>query len=448
MTELSKIRKNGVDYNLKDTAAREAIEELKQSGTGNGSGGNVDGAVLYTEQTLTKEQKKQARLNIGAMGSDYEQSFEEQTFVNDGSSQLDPAKAKWAMYFDEEIEQIEILPKFNGTDGTYTWERYTVSEIADNAGLTLVVSGSLNVGEAMVFDNITPTDVIAIQSSGPAPLYMGKTNAKYSARLAIVNGASDGNGYVLGSVGAFSNYVWVGTFVKRIYAEVPLSAKVSELEERVGEIEKGLYTGVKWAVFGDSLTERNHTATKIYHDYISDQLGIEVVNYGKSGTGYKSTYGEFAAFYDRILTIDPNSFDVLTIFGSGNDLNQSFVLGVATDTGTDTLCGCINTTIDNFYSVAPFKKLALITPTPWKSYSPAVENNAMEAYSEKIVEICKRRGIPCLDLYHMSGLRPWDEAYRTEFYNENGIQDSGVHPNSKGHKMIAPIIREFLKKLI
>ena len=42
MAELSKIRKNGVDYDIKDATAREAIEKLKQNGTGDGSGGNVD----------------------------------------------------------------------------------------------------------------------------------------------------------------------------------------------------------------------------------------------------------------------------------------------------------------------------------------------------------------------------------------------------------------------
>jgi hypothetical protein len=36
MADLSKIRKNGVDYNLKDAAARADIEELKTSGTGGG----------------------------------------------------------------------------------------------------------------------------------------------------------------------------------------------------------------------------------------------------------------------------------------------------------------------------------------------------------------------------------------------------------------------------
>lgn len=37
MADLSKIRKNGVDYDIKDATARAAIEELKQNGTGGGT---------------------------------------------------------------------------------------------------------------------------------------------------------------------------------------------------------------------------------------------------------------------------------------------------------------------------------------------------------------------------------------------------------------------------
>lgn len=46
MAELSTIRKNGVDYGIKDATARQAIEDLKKAGTGSGtgnpSGGNAD----------------------------------------------------------------------------------------------------------------------------------------------------------------------------------------------------------------------------------------------------------------------------------------------------------------------------------------------------------------------------------------------------------------------
>lgn len=51
-------------YEIVDAKAREEIKSIKE----NGGGGSVEGAVLYTEQTLTDEQKAQARENIGAVG--------------------------------------------------------------------------------------------------------------------------------------------------------------------------------------------------------------------------------------------------------------------------------------------------------------------------------------------------------------------------------------------
>lgn len=209
----------------------------------------------------------------------------------------------------------------------------------------------------------------------------------------------------------------------------------------------------KWVAFGDSLTEANLRTTKNYHGYISDATGIEVENMGKSGTGYKRSEGSSAAFYQRIMNV-PTDADVVTIFGSGNDLSYAQMgfntfaecLGQPTDTGTNTLCGCINQTIDNLYSVLPTVQLALVTPTPWVDYPPTDSGNNMELYANAIVAICKRRGILCLDLYHCSELRPWEASYRELCYSKD--EGNGVHPNELGHKIIASHFKALLSKLL
>ena len=70
----------------------------------------------------------------------------------------------------------------------------------------------------------------------------------------------------------------------------------------------------------------------------------------------------------------------------------------------------------------------------------------MDKYVGKLISICERRGIPYVDLYHASGLRPWNADFRVEYYKENGVQDDGTHPNSKGHKWIYPMIKQFIKQ--
>ena len=200
--------------------------------------------------------------------------------------------------------------------------------------------------------------------------------------------------------------------------------------------------GLKWYCIGDSLTEKNLRTTKNYHDYVAAASGVQVVNHGVSGTGYMR--GEDKAFHNRI-TADMANADVITIFGSGNDLVHINVLGSPTDTGTNTICGCINTTIDNIYAVAPTVQLGIVAPTPWVGNEPA-DNGTMTRYCEALEAICKRRGIPYLDLFHCSGLRPNSAEFRQLAYSKD--EGNGVHPDETGHKMISGHFLKFLESLV
>ena len=205
------------------------------------------------------------------------------------------------------------------------------------------------------------------------------------------------------------------------------------------------WAGKKWAAVGDSLTARSSRTTRGYYDYVSAATGVEVYNMGLSDTGYKKTEELGTAFYQRIWDV-PADADVVTIFGSGNDLNFGFPLGAPADRGTETLCGCINTTLDNLYVLKPTAQVGLVTPTPWKQYPPSDKGNEMELYADAIVEICRQRGIPCLDLYHTSSLRPWDEQFQLLAYSRD--EGNGMHPDENGHALIAPKFAAFLENFL
>ena len=201
------------------------------------------------------------------------------------------------------------------------------------------------------------------------------------------------------------------------------------------------WAGRKWVCIGDSLTEYNAAAGMKYYDFVQCYTGIEPINLGKGGTGYMNP-GSTETFYNRINEI-PESFDIITIFGSGNDL--SYPLGNPTDSGTETICGCINKTIDDIYASYPLAKLGIITPCPWASY-PTSTNNAMARYANALVQICNLRGIPCLDLYRTSGFRPWEDAFRTRAYTVNN--SDGVHPNNTGNEILASHFLAFIDQLL
>lgn len=205
------------------------------------------------------------------------------------------------------------------------------------------------------------------------------------------------------------------------------------------------YSGKKWAVMGDSLTEWNTTAMKTYHDYVSGELGLTVSNMGLSGSGFMKLQGTSQAFYQRIPSVASDAH-VVTIMGSGNDLSLIASLGTETDVGTTTICGCINATIDALYTALPTVRLGIIAPTPWGTVPPTTPGNNMELYCDKLQAICKMRGIPYLDLYHSSGLRPWEAAYLPLMYSRDA--GGSTHPDENGHKLFAPQVREFVKALI
>ena len=240
---------------------------------------------------------------------------------------------------------------------------------------------------------------------------------------------------------------------------VPSTAKYIAINQYVGTISYAqsiarfdlipvntLY-GKKWACVGDSLTEVNIRTTKHYFDYIAEETGVIPINYGVSGTGYARRREDDIAFYQRVSSIDLSA-DLITIFGSFNDLgalSQDFQLGDITDTGTTTMAGCINTTIDNIQTRFPLVRLGIVSPTPWNNTHPGVTGVANN-YVNLIKGICEYRSIPFLDLWKCSNLRPWDSSFRALAYSKDG--GNGVHPDENGHALIAPMFREFIKKLI
>ena len=226
-----------------------------------------------------------------------------------------------------------------------------------------------------------------------------------------------------------------------------------ELDKNLGYSLMAIYkpwAGKKWTCVGDSLTEVNVKTTKNYCDYIAEVTGIGIVNMGLSGSGYMRKHDTNQAFYNRVANV-PNDSDVVTIFGSLNDLGGGQTLGTIDDTVADgTVFGYVNGTIDALYTAYPTVNIGIISPTPWKSSKPWDAADAATKYCEGLRQICYNKGIPFLDLYHCSNLRPWDATARDLFYSKDvvGGVNAGCHPDEAGHKMFAPKIKNFIESLL
>lgn len=238
------------------------------------------------------------------------------------------------------------------------------------------------------------------------------------------------------------------------------------------------YTGKKITVIGDSLTDMsNGYVTKNWLGLVEDNLGFEAVNLAKSGTGYINGVNESKSFWDRTKTSGyiPSDSNIVIIFGSFNDASAIgamslpygeitdgiFDRGNSTNESTDeeniqnnvnftpsTVYGYINATINNIYAQVPNVVLGIIAPNPWFSPNPMskdTQTNVGRDYVNILKNICEYRGVPFLDLFHCSGIRPWTYSAKRDLY----YSKDGVHPNEQGHEMfLYPHIREFIKTLI
>jgi lysophospholipase L1-like esterase len=212
--------------------------------------------------------------------------------------------------------------------------------------------------------------------------------------------------------------------------------------------------GKKWSAIGDSITEYNFRTKRNYHDYISDRLLCKVNNYGISGTGYITSYGESPAIKDRLDVVDTTS-DLVTVFAGTNDWDfGGKPLGTFGDTDqTATIYGAIHYVIDGLITRFPSKTIAVFTPLPrsnnWGSNAATnAQGYTLEQLSEAIIKVCKHYSVPCLDLYHNSNLPVFNVDGNNHYFTApNQPSPDGLHPNDEGHKVLADKILSFLNTL-
>ena len=178
---------------------------------------------------------------------------------------------------------------------------------------------------------------------------------------------------------------------------------------------------------------------------------LDVINLGSGGTGFMSSNGKLGKYSDRDI---PTTYDTFVILGSFNDAFLNYEFGDVATSAKGTFFGGMSDITNKIYATKPDAKILFVTPAPWGSINPkqtanigSRENAAefAEKYVDAMIEFAKYNSIPILDLYHLSNLRPWDETFINQFYHGTSQTDT-THPNSAGHKRIAPQIADFIFK--
>ncbi|HZK38723.1 MAG TPA: SGNH/GDSL hydrolase family protein [Clostridia bacterium] len=215
------------------------------------------------------------------------------------------------------------------------------------------------------------------------------------------------------------------------------------------------FAGKKLIVTGDSITENNSRATTNWHDYLRDWLGFgTVVNDGKSGTGLTRAYGGNSGIYSRMDSWSDEA-DYILVMASLNDGggdNAALPLGSIAESGVGIsyFADC-KAVVEKLLAKYPTVPIGFITAPPRSGIHDRGAAHGLDGWyhpwCEALKTVCAHYSLPCLDIYHNSGLRPWLAANNAQYFSCTASpQGDGIHPNAKGQEILARRIAAFVKK--
>ncbi len=213
--------------------------------------------------------------------------------------------------------------------------------------------------------------------------------------------------------------------------------------------------GLKINFLGDSITQgvgADKTENR-YTDVFQRITGATVRNYGISGTRIARQTNPYNEVFDkndfvkRVDEMDADA-DIVVIFGGTNDYGHGDApVGTFEDKDEYTFYGAMHVLCQKLIEKYPGKPVVFMTPLHRLN-----ENNigndrngepkaTLKVYAEIIREVCEFYSLPILDLYKTSCMQPAIEIIQMEFMPD------GLHPSTKGHKLLAEKVASYLKTL-
>lgn len=193
--------------------------------------------------------------------------------------------------------------------------------------------------------------------------------------------------------------------------------------EQIGAAPALDWSHLKWYVMGDSLTDRNASHTdKYYYDFVQEKTGIQVIVDGIGGTGYGAGASNSESYLDRVQNI-PDDVDIVTIFGSGNDIRFAESANME-----------IYNTLSWLALNKPGLRVIVVPPAPWLGYNK--REDPWKAYCDRLQACalaCDFRYLS--DMYDCPPFNPNFAGHMEVFFTTD---PEGIHPDENGHKALAP----------
>lgn len=213
--------------------------------------------------------------------------------------------------------------------------------------------------------------------------------------------------------------------------------------------------GLKINFLGDSITQGvgADKQENRYTDVFQRLSGATVRNYGISGTRIARQTNPYNEIFDkndfvkRVDEMDADA-DIVVIFGGTNDYGHGDApIGTPEDKDVYTFYGAMHVLCQKLIEKYPGKPVVFMTPLH-RLNENKINNDrngnpkaTLKGYTEIIREVTEIYSLPVLDLFKTSCMQPSVEIIQKEFMPD------GLHPSTKGHKLLAEKVFAYLKTL-
>ena len=213
----------------------------------------------------------------------------------------------------------------------------------------------------------------------------------------------------------------------------------------VSESEISWYSGKKIVCYGTSITEQGQSISK-WMSNIAKVLGCSMDNQGHGGYRVVN-YMEGDLSTMPMLEALPTNGSVYLFEGGINDWRNT---EIKVNTGSasfmsfkDALQRIATYMLTNMPKAlhlwfTPHYCLTMVDGTA----TDTVNGESLEDYANAMIDVAKKNGIPCVDMYHNCGWRT--ENISTFINNESGAY---IHPNADGGVRISALILDALKRI-
>ena len=171
---------------------------------------------------------------------------------------------------------------------------------------------------------------------------------------------------------------------------------------------------------------------------------MEVTSYAVGGSGYFKGAGSTGYGANNIidkLTNAPEGYDIISFMAGVNE--RHLEMGNPTDATPTveptTLCGAVRKCIELAIEKYPTAQIFLITPTPGTGNHATPAQGDLNTFANNQMEIAKIYNIPYIDLYHASGLRPWNAENAAVYYRDY------CHLVAAGHQYVAKLMQKWMQ---